>query len=512
MQESLSRLRFRKVRSQASQAGRPKRVRAIRDSDALHFLAGTVAWVLGLWLIVPSGVIDWRTLVASGVTLVIIGIGGQMLLGVIRPREDGSRSMWLFMLSMMLLSMLDVRLAEWSLSQLFQLPMIGAVPPLCMSPYALVPLLVAILYGGLTALVIGLVSGVALALAADFSLGVFLISLCATAVAAYEVPRLRYRRQIVRALLRIALWQTAVVLVMSLGSPDTADFRVVGIRLATLYLWLAASGALAVLILPAAERMTGRISAFSLNPFADLGIALLQRMTLEAPGTYHHSMMVANLAQAAADSIGANGLLARIGAYYHDIGKLGRPQFYMENQMHGSNPHDDLPPNISRMIIVNHVKEGLVLARLNHLPGPVTRFIAVHHGTSVIRWFHHKAQSHVADLADENTSDAEESHYRYAGPLPVSREETIVALADSIEAAARAMPKMTPGHIENLVTSICTTKWSDGQLDQSLLSLVDLASVRKSFSFTLTHLLHARLAYPPHASNTDPKSAAPAPR
>jgi cyclic-di-AMP phosphodiesterase PgpH len=507
MREALSRLRFRKVRSRAQQAGRRKGERAFRDSDELRVLAGIAAWGLGLWLVAPSGMIEWRMLLACGVTLIIIGFGGQMLLTVIQSRDKPARPAWLLMLSMMLLAMIDVRLAEWLLSRLLRLDVIGG-PPL-VTPHALAPLLVAMLYGGQTALVIGLITGVALALAADFSLGVFLLSLCATAVAALEVPRLRYRAQLARALGRIALWQTPVVLVMAIVSPVTSDLRRVGLQLSILLVWLALSGLMVLFLLPLAERVTGRTGSISLNAYADLGRPLMQRLILEAPGTYHHVMVVANLAQAAADKIGANGLLARVGAYYHDIGKLGRPQFYMENQMHGGNPHDDLPPNISRMIIVNHVKEGLVLARLHHLPAVVARFIAVHHGTSVIRWFHRKALSHAAGAnGGKPAAGVEESHYRYTGPLPVSREETIVSLADAIEAGARALPRVTPAHIESLVTSICNDRWSDGQLDQSLLSNAELTAVRQSFIFTLTHLLHARLAYPPHDPNPNSKSAA----
>ncbi len=511
MQPLLSRLRFRKVRSQTQLAGRPKRERSFRDSNELRFLAGTTAWLLALWLMVPAEALDWRALIVSGVALVVIGFGGQMLLAVIEPGEERARPLWLLMLVMMLLSIMDVRLAAYCLSPLFRFDATGSVSGF-ISPHAFVPLLVGLLYGGPVALVVGLIAGVVLALASGFNFGVLLLALCATAVAAHETPRLRYRLHIVRTLGRIALWQTPVILVLALAETDAPDLRAVLLRLGALCIWMAVSGVLVVLALPFAERMTGRMSVCSLNPYADLGQPLLQRMALEAPGTFHHAMMVANLAQAAADRIGANGLLARVGAYYHDIGKIGRPRFYIENQMQGSNPHDNLPPNISRMIIINHVKEGQVLAHLNRIPDAITRFIAVHHGTSVIQWFHRKAQRQAAKVAEATRSEAPaESHFRYSGPLPVSREETIVALADSIEAAARAMPKVTPGHIENLVQNICNAKWSDGQLDQSRLSAAELAAVRASFAFTLTHLLHARLAYPPHELHPDPEPAAPAP-
>ena len=494
----LSRLRLRTVKSRAHHAARPRKRRPLRDSDALRFGIGVLAWVLVLWLTSPAGLAEWRQFAARGVALLIIGLGGQMLLRVICPGMEPERSSWWLMLAMLLLSVVDVRVSVWTTGHLLPVQA-GTTPVTYGSPHAFVPLMVAMLYGGPMSLVIGLISGVVMALADNFDLGVFLISLCATAVSACEGPRIRNRLQMAGTLGRIALWQIPVLLAMSLAGGGLPDTREVVMRVVSLLLWLVVSGVLVILLLPLAQRITGRVSNYCLNGFADLGHTLLQRMTLEAPGTYHHSMMVANLAQSAADRIGANGLLARVGAYYHDIGKLGRPPFYMENQMRGDNPHDDLPPNISRMIIVNHVKEGLVLARLHHLPVPVVRFIEVHHGTSLIRWFHHKARNQ-AGQDGKDAGPVDESHYRYDNPLPVTREETIVTLADSIEAAARALPKVTNSSLENLVGSICKAKWSDGQLDQSELTQSELAQVRSSFVFTLMHLLHARQAYP---SNDD---------
>ena len=509
MHEEISRFRVRKVRSRAHKAGRRRPERGFRDSDTLRVILGVLAWLVGLSLMTPLGVDHWQMLLACGVTLIIIGFGGQMLLAVIQPREDPARRAWMLMLCMMLLAMADVRLSEWVLTRL--LPAVDQIH--LVTPHALVPLLVAMLYGGQTAVVIGLITGVVLALAANFSLGVFLLSLCATAVAALEVPRLRYRAGLVRALFRIGLWQTPILLVMAIVAPEDPDLRRIGLQLVALFIWLALSGLLVLLVLPLAERVTGRTGSISLNAFADLGRPLMQRLSLEAPGTYHHCMVVATLAQAAADRIGANGLLARVGAYYHDVGKLGRPAFYMENQMRGGNPHNDLPPNISRMIIVNHVKEGLALARLHRLPSVVTRFIATHHGTSVIRWFHRKALSQAAGGTEGGKPNGvEECHYRYPGPLPSSSEEVIVSLADSVEAASRALARVTPTHIENMVTAIFNERWIDGQLDQSILSQAELAAVRQSFIYTLTHLLHARLAYPPNDDPpTDTKPTAPPP-
>lgn len=511
VENPLSRLRLRKVRSLKQQAVRPRRQRPFLDSDGLRAGAGALTLALALGLMTPAGGdYSWNLLLARAAVLAVIVFGGQSLLGLIVARRHSPQSSWLLLLAMVLASLLMVRAAEWLLGDALA-PLLGGRLALHAAPHAFAPLLVGMLAGGPAALVIGLVTGVALALGAQANLGVLLLSLCATAVAAREAPRLRHRSAVLRALGRIALWQTPVALAMAmLTAPHDAP-TALAIRLAVMYGMLLLSGLAAVWLLPLAERATGSTSQIALNLLADLGHPLLQRLALEAPGTYHHSLMTANLAQTAADRIGANGLLARVGAYYHDVGKLARARFYIENQMQIGNPHDALPPNISRMLIVNHVKEGICLGRLYRLPPPVMRMIAEHHGTSVIRSFHHKALS-CATGSGAGDSAAEESHYRYSGPLPVGRETTILSLADAVEAASRALVRITPARIESLVAQVIQTKLLDGQLDNSALSNAELAVVRHSFSTTLTHLLHARLAYPNHDADHDPEPAAPLPR
>ncbi len=207
--------------------------------------------------------------------------------------------------------------------------------------------------------------------------------------------------------------------------------------------------------------------------------------------------MVGNLAQAAAEAIGANGVLARAGSYYHDIGKLGQPHYFMENQSGSDNPHDDLPPNISRIILMNHVKEGMVLAELNHLPPALRRFIETHHGTSIVRWFLIKERKRLEAKGGESVpGDELADFFRYPGPLPETREETIVSLADSIEAASRSMRFFDHDKIERLVRDIIQDRWTDGQLARSELTNAELDKVRDSFISTLVPLLHGRLPYP----------------
>ena len=246
--------------------------------------------------------------------------------------------------------------------------------------------------------------------------------------------------------------------------------------------------------LPIAERLSGCTSDYTLATYANLENPLFERLSREAPGTYGHSMVVADLAAAAAESIGANPLLARLGGYYHDIGKLSNPRFFMENQSLLGNPHDTLPPSISAMIVASHVKDGSILARDNGLPPPIARIIASHHGTTAMEWFRRKAISQAAEKGEPAAAD--EWPYRYAGPIPESREETIVSLADTVEAASRSIAAPTRSDLVRLVNGIVASRFADGQLARSALTLSELEEVKRSFVLTLVHRLHVRAAYP----------------
>lgn len=246
------------------------------------------------------------------------------------------------------------------------------------------------------------------------------------------------------------------------------------------------------LALPIAERLARRTSDYSLASFASLEQPLLQRLSREAPGTYGHSMSVADLAFAAADAIGANSLLARLGGYYHDIGKLSNPRYFMENQTLLGNPHDSLPPSISAMIIASHVKDGVILARDAGLPRRIIGIIASHHGTSAMEWFRLKAMK----LAG-NAEVADSWPYRYCGPLPESREETIVSIADGVEAASRSLSAPDRSELVRLVGKTVAARQSDGQFADSALTMAELETVKETMVETLVHRLHVRAAYPP---------------
>ena len=242
--------------------------------------------------------------------------------------------------------------------------------------------------------------------------------------------------------------------------------------------------------LPYLENLFGITSSIKLLELSNPNQPLLRRLLLEAPGTYHHSIIVGNLAEAAAEAVNADGLLARVGAAYHDVGKVRRPYFFVENQLGGDNPHDRISPSLSTLIITSHVKEGVELAKQYRLPAMLTDFIKQHHGSDLVKFFYHKA------LESEKDGSVDEADYRYPGPKPQSKETAIVMLADSVEAAVRALSRPTPGRIEGLVRKIIKSRLNDGQLDESDLTLRDLDKVAEAFVQVLSGIYHNRIEYP----------------
>jgi len=216
---------------------------------------------------------------------------------------------------------------------------------------------------------------------------------------------------------------------------------------------------------------------------------LLKRLLIEAPGTYHHSLMVGNLAEAGAEAVGGNALLARVAAYFHDIGKLKRPGFFMENQMDG-NPHDKMTANLSTLVITSHIHDGVEIAKRYRIPLIIRDIIIQHHGTTLVAYFYHKAKNVEKD---DNVSEA---NFRYDGEKPSTKEAAVVMLADSVEAAVRSMPDKTEGKIEGFIRKIIKDKLDDGQLDQCNLTFRDLDNIAKAFMKVFGGYFHAREEYP----------------
>ncbi len=246
-------------------------------------------------------------------------------------------------------------------------------------------------------------------------------------------------------------------------------------------------GVLSIGFLPYFEHMFGISSNIKLLELSDFNQPLLKRLMIETPGTYHHSLIVGNLAQTAAGAVNANPLLARVGAYYHDIGKLAKPEYFIENQ-NDHNRHDDLAPSMSSLIVLSHVKEGVDLALQYKLSRDIIDIIEQHHGTSLVYFFYQKAL--------EEEADATKEQYRYPGPKPQSREAAIILLADAVEAASRMLDEPSYGHIQELVTRIINNKFIDGQLEECDLSLKDIHTIGEQFCNVLSGMFHNRVEYP----------------
>ena len=248
------------------------------------------------------------------------------------------------------------------------------------------------------------------------------------------------------------------------------------------------SGIITIGVLPFLEQLFGLVTPIKLLELANPAHPLLRRLQLEAPGTYHHSIMVGNLAAAAAEAVGADALLVRVGTYYHDIGKLRRPAFFVENQMGIDNPHEKMTPSLSALTVGAHVRDGLDLARESRLPEAIAAFIPQHHGTALMAYFFHQALER-GDALDEGA-------FRYEGPKPQTRETAIVMLADAVEATVRSLTRPTPDRVDEVVRRLIREKLEDGQLDESPLTFRDLDKIAAAFVRIQTGMLHPRLEYP----------------
>ncbi len=242
--------------------------------------------------------------------------------------------------------------------------------------------------------------------------------------------------------------------------------------------------------LPLWESVFRILTPFKLLELSNPNHPILKRLLLEAPGTYHHSVIVGNLSENAANAIGANGLLARVSAYYHDQGKLKRPYLFKENQIGDENPHDKMTPGLSAEIIKSHVRDGIEMAIEAKLPQEIIQAIEEHHGTTLVKYFYHKA------ISEDKDELVKEEDYRYSGRKPQSKETAVIMLADSVEAAVRSMPEPTSDKIQQLIRKIIKDKFDDGQLDECDLTFKDLEKIASAFKTVLVGIFHERIEYP----------------
>ena len=318
------------------------------------------------------------------------------------------------------------------------------------------------------------------------NLGMAVLSVLAGTVAVASVRQVRHRRQFYGAL--GVLPSVYIIGVPVLSSVHLLEMGPLGKAMTLGALSGISFPVLTIGLLPIFETLFGITTNITLVELSDLNHPLLRELAVRAPGTYNHTIIVSILAETAAEAVGANSLLARVGAYYHDIGKMRKPEYFIENQMGTPNPHDRLSPTMSALILAAHVKDGLELAREHGLPKAVQDFIPQHHGTSIMEYFYDKAKKQMGDVSEAN--------FRYPGPIPQNKEAAIVMLADSVESAVRSLGERTPARVRGMIREVTRKKLEDGQLDGSDLTLRDLRRIEESFLPVLMGVFHPRVAYP----------------
>jgi cyclic-di-AMP phosphodiesterase PgpH len=357
-----------------------------------------------------------------------------------------------------------------------------------LAPVSFAAMLITILIDPQVALAMTIILSLLGGIIVDYNLALTIFYFTSGVIAVFTLSHFQRQRDLVRSgsLLMILNGITALVLTLLFGT----NFDFWAILLATTNGFL--SAVLAIGSLPFLEHIFKITSPIRLLELSNPGHPLLRRLQIEAPGTYHHSIMVGNLAEAAAEGIGADALWVRVGSYYHDIGKIKRPYFFVENQFSQENPHEKLNPTLSTLVITYHVKEGAEIAREHGLPDKLIEIIEQHHGTDLVRYFYKRA----ADNLQGEKEVLLEEDFRYEGPKPQTKEAALVMLADSVEAAVKSLPKPTPSKVETLVQKIIRERLDDGQFDECNLTLKDLNKVKISFIKVLGGLFHNRIEYP----------------
>jgi putative nucleotidyltransferase with HDIG domain len=367
---------------------------------------------------------------------------------------------------------------------------LSAVPGLSYLVVPTVAIMVTALVDAGLGLVVAGVLAMATAVLTGADITVALVAFFGGIAGVFGTSRLSQRYDILRAGLLVG----SVNLVTLFGLDVMQGAALLQPQVWQYFVWAVVDGVFASILamgsIPLLEGPLGLVTAMKLIELSNPNQPLLRKLLVEAPGTYHHSIMVGNLAEAATEAVGGNSLLARVGAYYHDIGKSKRPYFFVDNQFGAENPHDRLAPTLSAIIISSHVRDGIELAREYHVPEPIVSFIREHHGTTLIRYFYEKA-------LDQDTGEGvEESDFRYDGPRPQSKETAIVMLADASEATVRTLKNPSPPAIEQVVRRLIKERLEDGQLDDSNLTLKELDVIARTFTRVLTGVFHQRIEYP----------------
>lgn len=409
-----------------------------------------------------------------------------------------TRSDLYFLGGIMILLLLSVRIAA-ALSSAFRelLPFDVSVQALYYAiPVAAGAMLTRYILNSEISLVFAIVASSLTGMFLEGDLDLSIYYLISSIVAASAIAHVERRSSILRAGVVVGAVNAAVVLAIKLVTvvSVTTSLNIPNIfmNMGLAFLGGLLAAIFVMVLAPIAEMLFDYVTDIKLLELGNLNHPLLKEMIVKAPGTYHHSQLVAVLAEAAAAEIGANPLLARVGSYFHDVGKMRKPSYFIENQQGGENRHNKLAPSMSALIIASHVKDGLDLAREYKLPTRIADFIPQHQGTKLITYFYNKAQ----EQAQQNGSTVDEKDYRYPGPRPQTREAGIILLADGVEAAVRSIPEKTPAKIRAMVQKIINKNFTEAQLDECDMTLKDLHVIAESFVRVLVGIYHQRIEYP----------------
>lgn len=356
-------------------------------------------------------------------------------------------------------------------------------------PIACSPILITVFLDYKVSVIISSLNLMLIAVIVGFDPQIILVGIVGTIVASTSLRKISQRNDILYSTIYVAIAVSIVVL--SSGILLSNNIKKIAFDMALAALGAFISGILAMGLLPFLESSFSLVTNMKLLELSNPNSPLLKRLLMEAPGTYHHSVMVANLAEVAAQEVGANPMLARVGAYYHDVGKIKKPFFFGENQLGGVNPHDKISPSLSASIIISHVKDGLDLAKEYDIPSSISDMIVQHHGTTLVKYFYYTLKNNSDD-----PDSIKEEDFRYPGPKPQSKEAAIIMIADSVEAAVRSIKDPTFDKIENMVNNIVKDKLNSDQLNECDLTFRDLETIKNCFLKVLKGIYHHRIEYP----------------
>ncbi len=354
-------------------------------------------------------------------------------------------------------------------------------------PVALMPIIVTILFDAEIGILSTIILALLLGMMHRFSFTITLMTAVVGITACFMSRRVQKRSHFYRIMITVMLAYLVLVFVVEtlklVPNPELFDELILGLINGVVTIILA------IFFLPMFESLFGFTTDYTLLELSDLNHPLLKRLAMEAPGTYQHSIVVGNLTESGAMAIGANPLLSRVGAYYHDIGKMEIPEYFVENQLGLKSRHEELTPTMSSLILTAHVKKGRGLGEEAGIPDAVLNFIEEHHGTMVMSYFYDKAIKQGVDPADRDK-------FRYPGPRPQTRETGLAMLADAVEAASRTLENPKPARINNLIQRIIDDRFKSGELNECPLTLRDLAQIKEAFAKVLMAAFHHRVVYP----------------